>query len=69
VLEAVLYRGSLPRGEVADVVGASERSGQRMVSALAEVGVLASDTPKGALRLVFPARFAERWLPGLFPEK
>jgi Fic family protein len=69
VLEAVLYRGNLPRSEVAIVAGASTRTASRIVSALTEAGVLISDTPYAPVRLVFPASLAERWMPGLFPEK
>ena len=69
VLEAVLYRGNLPRSVVASVAGASTRTATRIVSALTEAGVLTSDTPYAPVRLVFPAALAERWMPGLFPEK
>jgi len=69
ILEAVLYRGELPRADAADVVGAGERHARRIVSALVERGVLASESPRGPLRLVIPARLASRWMPGLFPEK
>jgi Fic family protein len=69
VLEAVHYRGSLPRSGVASVAGASTRTATRIVSALTEAGVLTSDTPYAPVRLVFPAALAERWMPGLFPEK
>jgi Fic family protein len=69
VLEAVLYRGNLPRSGVASVAGASTRTATRIVSALTEAGVLTSDTPYPPVRLVFPAALAERWMPGLFPEK
>jgi Fic family protein len=69
VLEAVLYRGNLPRRGVASVAGASTRTATRIVSALTEAGVLTSDTPYAPVRLVFPAALAERWMPGLFPEK
>jgi Fic family protein len=69
VLEAVLYRGNLPRSGVASVVGASTRTATRIISALTEAGVLTSDTPYAPVRLVFPAALAERWMPGLFPEK
>jgi hypothetical protein len=69
ILEAVLYRGELPRADAADVVGAGERHARRIVSALVERGVLASESPRGPLRLVFPARLASRWMPGLFPER
>ncbi len=69
LLEAVLYRGELPRGDVPGVVGAGERHARRIVSALVERGVLASESSRAPLRLVFPAALASRWMPGLFPEK
>jgi Fic family protein len=69
VLEAVLYRGELPRGDVAGVVGTQERHARRVVSALVERGVLVSDSSRAPLRLVFPATLASRWMPGLFPER
>jgi len=69
ILEAVLYRGELPRADAADVVGAGERHARRFVSALIERGVLVSESPRAPLRLVFPATLASRWMPGLFPEK
>ena len=31
-------------------------------------GVLASESPRAPLRLVFPAQLASRWMPGLFPD-
>ena len=68
ILEAVLYRGELPRGDAASVVGASERHARRIVSALIERGVLTADGARAPLRLVFPATLAPRWMPGLFPE-
>lgn len=68
VLEAVLYRGELPRGEVQNLLGMTDRHGRRIVSALVERGVLVSTTPKAPLRLAFPAELASRWMPGLFPE-
>lgn len=69
VLEAVLYRGQLPRGEVPGLLGVPERSARRVTAALLDSGVLASETTKTPLRLVFPARLAGRWMPGLFPDK
>jgi Fic family protein len=69
VLEALLYRGNLPRSGVASIAGSSTRTATRIVSALTEAGVLTSDTPYAPVRLVFAAALAERWMPGLFPEK
>jgi len=69
VLEAVLYRGLLPRGDVADLLGTGDRQARRVVAVLAKRGVLASDSPRAPLRVAFPAALASRWLPGLFPER
>jgi Fic family protein len=68
VLEAVLYRGELPRGEAAAVVGTGERQARRVISALVDKGVLVSENSRAPLRLVFPASLASRWMPGLFPD-
>ena len=69
ILEALLYRGELPRGDVDAIVGTGERQARRIVAALVEVGVIGSENPRAPLRLVFPAALAGRWMPGLFPEQ
>lgn len=69
ILEAVLYRGELPRGDVAEIVGTGERQARRVMAALLEKGVLTSQSSRAPLRLAFPAALASRWMPGLFPEK
>ena len=69
VLEAVLYRGKLTRGEVAQITGTSERQARRVTSALIEREVLTSGSSRASLHLAFPAKLASRWMPGLFPER
>ncbi|HEY3654441.1 MAG TPA: hypothetical protein VGL34_05570 [Steroidobacteraceae bacterium] len=69
ILEAVLYRGELPRGDAAVTVSTGERQARRVVSALIERGVLFSASTRAPLRLAFPATLASRWMPGLFPDK
>ncbi len=69
VLEAMLFRGELPRGDVPTLLGTSDRQARRVVSALLERGVLASESTRAPLFLTFPAALAPRWMPGLFPEK
>lgn len=69
ILEAVLYRGELPRADAANLVGTGERQARRVVSALLEIGVLTSESTRAPLRLAFPATLASRWMPGLFPER
>lgn len=69
ILEAVLYRGELPRGDAAGIVGTGDRQARRVVSALIERGVLISESSRAPLRLAFPAALASRWMPGLFPDQ
>lgn len=68
VLEAILYRGELPRGDVASLLSMTDRQARRITSLLIEKGILVSDSLRSPLRLAFPARLAARWMPGLFPE-
>lgn len=67
ILEAVLSRGELARGDAAAIVGTGERQARRIVSALIEQGILVSESTRTPLRLAFPASLASRWMPGLFP--
>jgi hypothetical protein len=69
ILEAILYRGELPRGDVPQLLGTSGRHARRAVAALTERGVVVSGSTRAPLRLAFPAKFAFRWMPGLFPER
>ncbi len=69
LIEALLYRGELPRGDVAGILGLTSRHARRIVSALIERGVFVSKGPRDPLHLAFPAALASRWLPGLFPEQ
>lgn len=69
VLEALLYRGELPRADIPGLVGTAERQAARVASALTERGVVTAASTRAPLRLAFPAELASRWMPGLFPEK
>jgi Fic family protein len=69
VLEALLYRGELPRGEVGAVLSTTGRHARRIVADLMVKNVLVSEGSRAPLRLAFPAALASRWMPGLFPEK
>ena len=68
VLEAILYRGQLTRGEIVELLGTSERHARRITLALVDHEVLTSESTRAPLRLTFSARLASRWMPGLFPE-
>jgi Fic family protein len=67
LLEAVLYRGEIKRGELMDLLHVSRRTATRVVSELLETGILASDSAKSPLRIAFPAKLASEIMPGLFP--
>lgn len=69
IIEAVLYRGELPRGDAAGIIGTGDRQARRVVAVLSDRGVLVSESSRAPLRLAFPAALASRWMPGLFPER
>jgi len=69
ILKTILYQGELQRGEVAPLLGLSDRASRRITSALIDVGALTSESTRAPLNLAFPAKFADRWMPGLFPEE
>lgn len=68
ILEAVLYRGELPRSDVPRIIGLGERQARRVVAGLVQRGVLVAASDRAPLRLAFPAALASRWMPGLFPD-
>lgn len=69
VLEAVLFRGELPRGNLPALLGTGERQARRIVSDLVDAGVVTSESSRAPLRIAFPAKLAGRWMPGLFPDR
>jgi Fic family protein len=68
VLEQVLQRGELPRGEAGRVSGLKERSARALLGTLTQDGILASDSPKGPVSLRFSLDAIEVVFPSLFPE-
>lgn len=69
ILQALLYRGELPRAEIADIVGTTDRQARRYVSELKQFGVIQSKSTRAPLQIAFPANLANRWMPALFPEQ
>lgn len=69
VLDAILYRGELPRSELGELVGTGDRQARRIVAELAKHNVITAESTRAPIRLAFPATLAHRWMPGLFPEK
>ncbi len=68
LLEEALMRGKLERGEVPRITGLPERSARRVLHDVESKGLLASETPKGAVSLRFPAESLEILFPKLFPD-
>jgi Fic family protein len=67
IFEAILYRGQIARGEVANLLNVTDRHARRLTSILIKKGMIISDSPKSPLKLAFPAALTYRWMPGLFP--
>ena len=68
LLEEALLRGQFERGEIAHITGLPERTARRVFSDVIELGLLASQTPKGPVSLRFPTDTQEILFPRLFPE-
>ena len=68
ILDEVLIRGEMPRGDAERVTGMKERSARLLLASLVEDGILGSETPKGPVSLRFPVKAVEILFPRLFPE-
>lgn len=68
LLEEALIRGSFERGDVRRITGLPERTARRVLNDVVALGLLASETPKGAVSLRFPTDSLDTLFPRLFPE-
>jgi Fic family protein len=68
LLEEALIRGQFERGEIARITGLPDRTARRVLNAAIAAGLLASETPKGAVSLRFPIDALEVLFPRLFQE-
>lgn len=68
ILEDVLVRGEMPRGDAERASGLKERSARMVLGSLIDDGLLDSETPKGPVSLRFPAHAVDMLFPRLFPE-
>jgi hypothetical protein len=66
-MRELFYRGEMQRRDFEGVLGKSERTRARILSALFEAKMIQSKSHRGEVRLRFSAENAERWMPGLFP--
>lgn len=67
LLREALLVGDFRRGDAEELTGYRERQARSVLNALMARGVLTSQSPKGPVRLAFPADVAERWIPTLYP--
>jgi hypothetical protein len=67
VLRAAAVEGEIARGEVARLIGMSERTGREVLRGLLEEGLLVSPSERGSVRLGFPAHAASYLFPDLYP--
>jgi Fic family protein len=67
ILEQVLLRGEIERGEAPRITGLPVRTARRVLNAIIREGLLASETPKGPLSLRFPTAALDVLFPSLYP--
>ena len=67
VLRETFLRGEITRGDVPRIVGASPRTAQKVTGELLSQHLVTSSSPKGPLRLGFPADAAGSYFPNLYP--
>lgn len=67
VLRQTAIYGAISRGEIATLMGVSERLGRDILNSLLKEGLLLSDSLRGPVRLGFPAHAASYLFPGLYP--
>lgn len=67
-LHHVFAAGPVSRGEFVQLTGLGERTGRKVLAALLGERLLASDTPRGEVRLALPLDALNILLPNLYPE-
>jgi len=67
VLREIFLRGEIARGDVSRIIGASPRTAQKLTGELLTHHLVTSSSPKGPLRLGFPADAAGHYFPNLYP--
>ena len=66
MLQEVLIRGELSRGDVIAASGLKERTGRDLLGQILQEELLVSDTPKGNVRLGFPVHAVGWFFPDLY---
>ncbi|MDD5674495.1 MAG: hypothetical protein PHC61_10040 [Chitinivibrionales bacterium] len=66
LLHQLVFRGSIPRSELPDLLGLEERTSRRLVQFLFEDGFIKSPTSRAPLYFAIPAHAAPYIFPGLY---
>ena len=67
ILKETILKGTIKRGSIPEITGMPERTGRRELRKLLDKGLLNSDSPKGELKIAFPATVLEYYFPKLYP--
>ena len=67
LLREAILAGEVDRGRASELTGHKERMARVVVSELVKRGLLLAGSPRGPLRLGFPADVRERFFPQLYP--
>jgi len=67
ILDEIVVRGEIERGEASRITGLPERTARRVLNDLVRECVVASTTPKGPVSLRFPVESLETLFPRLYP--
>ncbi len=68
ILDSILHRGEVPRGDVPEMLDASIRTSTRAISTLIKEGAITSESTRAPLKISFTVDLASEWMPGLFPQ-
>lgn len=68
LIREAYYNKEFERGKAEVITGYSERQARKVLTGLVNKDILISDTPKGPVRLNFPATVVNKWFPKLYPD-
>ena len=66
IVREALLSGEVLRGDVPRITGKPERTARRILEQLLREGLMTSSTPKGPVRLAFPAKAVGYYFPRFY---
>ncbi|MEA5489771.1 hypothetical protein VB775_23410 [Pseudanabaena sp. CCNP1317] len=69
LLKEVILFDEVERGAASQITGYQSRQARTILNTLCKEGFLVSDTPKSAVRIVFPLKAIDRIFPSLYPSQ